>query len=86
MEDGVLMQLYWDCQELQTQLEAAIAPADRETLIQQSIKVTSTVAVLGLPGAADTAGGGNSSGRQIIYHPAVHKGNLYCSCTGTARS
>jgi hypothetical protein len=39
MEDGVVMQLYWDCQELRTQLEAATAPADREKLIQQSIKV-----------------------------------------------
>jgi hypothetical protein len=39
MEDGVVMQLYWDCQELRTQLEAATAPADRERLIQQSIKV-----------------------------------------------
>jgi hypothetical protein len=64
MEDGVVMQLYWDCQELRTQLETATAPADREKLIQQSIKVTSTVAVLGLPGAKDTAGGGNISGRQ----------------------
>jgi hypothetical protein len=39
MEDGVVMQLYWDCQELRTQLETATAPADRENLIQQSIKV-----------------------------------------------
>jgi hypothetical protein len=39
MEDGVVMQLYWDCQELRTQLETATAPADREKLIQQSIQV-----------------------------------------------
>jgi hypothetical protein len=39
MEDGMVMQLYWDCQELRTQLETATASADREKLIQQSIKV-----------------------------------------------
>ncbi len=33
-------------------------------------------AVLGLPGAKDTAGDGNSSRRQRKAHPAVHKGNF----------
>jgi hypothetical protein len=39
MEEGVVMQLYWDCQELRAQLESASAP-ERPALIQQSIQVS----------------------------------------------
>ena len=38
-EEGVVMPLYWDCQELRTQLEEVRNAAERRTLITTSIQV-----------------------------------------------
>jgi hypothetical protein len=64
MEDGVVMQLYWDCQELGRHLSCELSSLQlQKVVLSTNGRRGGDAAVLGLPGAADTAGGGNSSCR-----------------------